>query len=155
MMTEGIFVLREMVERIRNSFHGIDTAYDILVDSKEFDDDQTKYSVAVTLMNNSAIYITSAQNFYQENDIISRFSEIEGYLKAFQDLQFELMQVVKLKEDNLSWFYSRHNAFVQAKKEIEKLLETENENYRLTREQHQSNAENFKQNMHKLVTKGK
>ncbi|WP_432359811.1 hypothetical protein [Sporosarcina sp. UB5] len=152
-MNEGIFVLQNIVERIRNSFHGADSAVDILVNSKEFANDDNKYAIAVSLMNNSAIYISFAQNFYQQNEILSGFAEIENYFRTFFDLQFELMEAVKNKEDNLSWFVSRHSIFVQAKKEIESLINRENENYKLIREQHKKNAEDFKQNAHKLFTK--
>lgn len=153
-MGNGIFILQNMVERIRNSFHGADSAHNILVDSKEFDEDQTKYAVAVGFMNNSAIYITSAQDYYQQNEILSGFQEIDNYFTTFFDFQFEFMEAVNEKEQNLSWFQSRYDSFVKAKKDIEDLIERENENYRLMREQHKANAENFKQNAHKLFKKG-
>ncbi|QNK86293.1 hypothetical protein H7992_13550 [Sporosarcina sp. resist] len=154
-MGEGIFKLRTMVEMIRNSFHGASSAQSILVDSKEFDKDENKYAVAVGLMNNSATHIASAQNFHHNNEILHGFQELDNYFSAFFNFQFEFMEAVVVKEQNLSWFQSRYESFLEAKKEIENLIERENENHGIIQEQREKNAEKLRQNAGGLFTPGK
>lgn len=133
-MSQSIYDLQELVEKIRQSFHGAATAYDILVDSQKFENDNSKYVLASTLFNNSAIYISSAKSFYESHPELSGLGELGAYFKAYAEFEFEAFQFIKEKEDNPSWFISQYNQFTRAKRGVEHLIDVENENYRLAME---------------------
>lgn len=153
-MTQGIFVLQTLVEKIRNSYHGANTAHSILVDSEHYTEEKP-YELAMAMMNNSAIYITAAQAYYDQNEIVHGFSEITACFDAFFDLQNELFEVLEVKERNLSWFQSRYDRFSNAIGDIEQLMKRENDNFQVLQEEKRTNSKAYKENAHKFISKGK
>ncbi|MBO1583145.1 hypothetical protein [Bacillus sp. XF8] len=108
----------ELQSLIQKTHSDISTACDIVI----YQDNNSKYLVSLGFLNKSYMTYLEAKRYYRESRSIQRI-EFVNFFKAYDNLEYELKEVISKEDKNTSWLHSRIGEFQQEIKNVNNLIE--------------------------------